>query len=106
MEINIAVGIKINNEEKYDMSLNIPAADLTTQEPFKFIVTSETSDGSKTVKDKVLQVVFCDSSHVYVGVKPPESLLETAGINNYIDQLQVAVKEGNYDESTGTFINS
>lgn len=100
MEINILVGVKISEKEKYDMSLNIPTTDLTPQSPFKFTVSSELENNAS---DNVLQVAFSDSKHVCVQVKPPKSLLETAGIDDYIDKLQVVVEEGNYDSSTGTF---
>lgn len=105
MEISIQVGIKVKETEKYDMSLYIPTTDLTPQAPFRFAVAQQSDDGHGKIKvDNVLQVAFSDAEHVCVLVKPPQSLLETAKISEYVDNLQVVVQEGTYDSSSGTFV--
>lgn len=104
MEISIQVGIKVSDKEKYDMSLNIPTADLTTQTPFKFAVAQYAGNLKDNPKmDNVLQVAFSDKDHVCVLVKPPQSLLETADIGDYVENLQVAVMEGTYNSDKGIF---
>lgn len=104
MEISIKVGIKVSENEKYDMSLNIPTTDLTPTSPFKFAVAQYAGKLEDNPKmDNVLQVAFADKDHVCVLVKPPQNLLETAGIGDYVENLQATVMEGTYNSSTGEF---
>lgn len=104
MEINIGVGVKLDNNTVYDMSLNIPAGELSAEKPFKFAVSQINGKGTESEKkEDVLLLAFSDASHVCLRVKPPTSLLEQAKIDGYIDNLQAVVEEGNYDETTGNF---
>lgn len=98
MEIALNVSIKINDESTYDMGLNIPTGDLSPENPFVFKVQDKYLSNGKEVEASVLQLAFADSNHIYLEVAPPKDLLETAGLNDYIEELNAVIKEGEYKD--------
>ena len=101
MEISIQVGVKVDENNKYDMNVEIPAGALSVENPFVFAV-SQKKEGDKS--DNVMQIAFSDSNHIFLEVKPPESILQLAGVDQYVDNLKAIVKEGTYDEENKKFI--
>lgn len=111
MEIGIQLTVKMDEQTKYNMGLEIPTS-ITPQNPFDFRVIQETSSGTegqaeKTTQDVVMQVTFGGGDAIYAKVEPPKSILKLAHVDDYIDSFQASVKEGEYDPEKNQFtVNS
>lgn len=103
MEIGIGVTIKAQ-EEKYNIDLHIPTQ-ISIETPFCFTV-SQPSQGESSGDNDILHVSFSDNKHVYVQVKPSEDLLKQANINEYVENLQAVIEEGNYNKKEKRFTDS
>ena len=109
MEIGVKLVVKMDENTKYDMGIDIPT-EINNENPFNFKVVQETTlpdgkSGSENVnREVIMQVVFGDKEHVYAKVQPPKSVLEMAKVDEYIDSFEASVKEGQFDEATESFI--
>lgn len=99
IEVKLGLGSDI-----YSVILALPSTAPTADAPFRFDVTSSpkstdaTPPGPATKPlDTLLAVAIGGSGEVYVAVQPPSSLLTTAGVGDLVQQLQVVVKDGDYD---------
>ena len=106
MEIGIKLTVKMDEKTKYNMGLEIPTS-ISASDPFDFRVIQETTsgkEGRETVQeDIVMQVTFGGSDAIYAKVEPPKSIIELAGVGEYIDSFQASVKEGEYDPEKNQF---
>ena len=106
MEIGIQLTVKMDENTKYNMGLEIPTS-ITPQNPFDFRVIQEISSGTdakeEVTRDVVMQVTFGGGDAIYAKVEPPKSILELAHVDEYIDSFQASVKEGEYDPKKNQF---
>lgn len=91
MKATISVVLKVA-DSTYNVEMDLPSSTLSSEEPFRFSLKSGT--------DSVIAVAFGDSSHCYVGVNPPSTLLKKS---NIVESLGLEIIEGNYDKNKGTF---
>ena len=112
MQASVLLSLKVSKEEVYDINLDIPTSAPTADKPFLFEVnqTKLDSQGKRIEdegsKDTVLKVAVGGESQAYIAVAPPQSLLETAKVSDYVDNLQVVVENGKYDQKNNKFIVS
>lgn len=108
MEIGVKLVVKMDENTKYDMGIDIPT-EINVDNPFNFKVVQETMQpgiGSETEKvnqEVIMQVVFGDKEHIYAKVQPPKSVLEMAKVDEYIDSFEASVTEGEFDEINENF---
>ncbi|MBI6851676.1 hypothetical protein YA0002_02775 [Pseudomonas cichorii] len=109
MKISINLRLSLG-EDHYDVKLDIPGSTPTSAKPFlfgveqfKLIDKTKPKERDESSIDKLLQVAIGDKDHLYVAVKPPQSLLVTAGIAEMVQNLEVLVSEGDYDSAKHTF---
>lgn len=111
MEIGVNLVVKMNEETKYEMGIDIPT-EISQANPFNFKVVQETKganakeDPADVNREVVMQVVFGDKDHIYAKVQPPQSVLELAGVEQYIDSFEASVKEGQFDEAKEVFLTA
>ena len=105
MEIGIQLKVKLDANTMYNMGLDIPTS-ISMEQPFNFAVIQETGTGEAVVRENVMQITFGDKDHIYAQIQPPKSIIELAGIEEYIDSFQASVTEGAYDKETGKFIET
>lgn len=104
MEISANVGIKIKDDNIYDMGLKIPTGNISAENPFVFAVSNKTTKNGQELIDPVLYFAYGSGDNVYIAVKPPEKMLEGTKIEQYLDELEVVVKEGDFDIASKKFI--
>jgi len=112
MKVSINLRLSLG-EEHYDVNLDLPGSNPTGESPFLFGVNQvqfkvnadpkgkDIVDDDKT--DKLLQVAIGGKDQLYVAVKPPQSLITAAGVQNVVKNLEVLVAEGNYDTDKHKF---
>lgn len=111
MEIGVKLVVKMDENTKYDMGIDIPT-EINVENPFNFKVVQETtqpgaeSEPEKVNREMIMQVVFGDKDHIYAKVQPPKSVLELANVDEYIDSFEASVKEGKFDEKLEIFMEN
>ncbi|NEO54834.1 MAG: hypothetical protein F6K54_18155 [Okeania sp. SIO3B5] len=104
MEASINVTLKLDNKD-YNIDLGIPSGSPTNDSPYKFSVstiTTDTTDGStqtETLLDLAVGGDDGSGTNFYVNLEPPQSVLP----GDTIQDLAVNVQEGTYDTTAGTF---
>lgn len=105
MEIGVKLVVKMDENTKYDMGIDIPT-EINMDNPFDFKVVQvttqkDTETGSEnTNREVIMQVKFADKEHIYASVKPPKNVLEMAHVDQYIDSFEASVKAGDFSEES------
>ncbi len=109
MKIDVSLSLGFTDkdgkpESGINVSLSIPAGEMTPANPVKFIAVQTDPEGKETKNGgKILEVAVGDKSHIYVAVAPPKYLLEKANIEKTVRALDVKVQEGKYNSEKGEF---
>ncbi|NWB98781.1 hypothetical protein HX882_23090 [Pseudomonas gingeri] len=101
MKVSINLRLTLGSDN-YNVNLDLPGSAPSAESPFLFGVDQfKFKTGEDTVDetsiDKLLQVAIGDSGQLYVAVKPPKSLIQAAGVDEVVKNLEVLVAEGEYD---------
>lgn len=100
MQASVLVNFKIpETSEEYEVNLDLPTEKPKGDSPFKFKVVQKIGEQ----KDTVLNVAIGGEKQVYVAVAPPKSLLDAAKVGDVIQNLNVIVADGKYNDETGKF---
>lgn len=106
MAISAVVNAVFNIDQKiYTASLAIPSSAPTAAAPFLFSVTSQAPEaGGKTPDPQtLLEVAVGATNQVFVAVSPPMDVISGAIGSDVVQDLNVVVSEGTYNQQTHTF---
>ncbi|MDR3301037.1 MAG: hypothetical protein LBT01_00710 [Spirochaetaceae bacterium] len=94
MQISVLLTFEANSTE-YTANLSIPTSEINESNPFIFSVSQKTKGTDSEIDEQtVLYVNVAGKDKYYVGIEPPKSILDLAGIGNVVKELGVVVSEG------------